>query len=282
MRRARSISWRLLGSLAGVWGCVLMLGCAGTKPAVDPDASDKHFMLGSDYFSKNLLGPALEELTKALQLDPGNSEAHNLVGLISLRRAAESEELATRTQCLKGEELRLEADEIAKHFAEAKKRFSEAVRLRPDFSEANNSLAVVALHDGRPDEAIKYAEKALSNVLYREQYTAQGNLGDAYLRRRDFARASKALRQALFEQPKFCVGRFRLAKVYYEQGDLERAATEIEQVVLDKACPIQEAYHLAGLVALKRQDREHASQMFSRCVAVAPKSCLAKECVVAQ
>lgn len=271
---------RIVGWISlGFW----LAACAGQKPAAaDADASDKHYLLAADYFSKNLLGPALEEGTKALELNRENAEAHNLVGLISLRKAAEAEELAIRAQCLKGEELRLEKDEIEKHFGEAQKRFSEAVRLRPEFSEAHNSLSVVALHFGRVDEAIQQAEKALSNVLYREQYTAQGNLGAAYLQRRDYARASKALRQALFEQPKFCVGRYRLAKVYYEQGDLERASAEIEQVVLDKACPIQEAYHLAGLIALKRQDREHASQMFSRCVAVAPKSCLAKECVVAQ
>ena len=266
-----------------ICGLVALLGaCAGTKPAIDPDASDKHYLLGSDYFSKNMLGPALEELTKALELNRDNAEAMYLMGLISLRRAAEGEEQSLRAQCLKGDELKLEHDEVEKHFTDAQRRFAEAVKVRPDFSEAHNSLSVVALHYNRADEAVKHAEKALSNVLYRDQYTAQGNLGAAHLARRDYARASKALRQALFEQPKFCVGRFRLAKVYYEQADLERASTEIEQVVLDKACPIQEAYHLAGLIALKRQDREHASQMFARCVAVAPKSCLAKECVIAQ
>ena len=95
-------------------------------------------------------------------------------------------------------------------------------------------------------------------------------------------RAAKALRQSLFEQPKFCVGRYRLAKVYYEQKDWDRAAEEIEQVTNDKACPIQEAYHLAGMVALRREDREKAGRMFARCVDLAPKSCLASECKLAQ
>ena len=50
----------------------------------------------------------------------------------------------------------------------------------------------------------------------------------------------------------------------------------------DKACPIQEAFQLAGLVALRREEREKAEAMFSRCVELAPQSCLASECKLAQ
>ena len=91
-----------------------------------------------------------------------------------------------------------------------------------------------------------------------------------------------ALRQALFEQPKFCVGRYRLAKVYYEQQDWDHAAQEIEQVTSDKSCPIQEAFQLAGMVALRRQQRDKAEAMFARCVELAPQSCIASECKLAQ
>jgi Tfp pilus assembly protein PilF len=138
------------------------------------------------------------------------------------------------------------------------------------------------MHFGRYDEAVHLEEKALSNIVYREPFAAQGNLGWAYLGKHDYARAAKALRQALFEQPKFCVGRYRLAKVYYEQKEWDRAAEELAPVLADKACPIQEAYYLAGMIALRRQDRAAAQPMFERCVSLAPKSCLASECKLAQ
>jgi Tfp pilus assembly protein PilF len=257
-------------------------GCGPAATRVDPEASQKRYLLGADYFNKGLVEPALEELLKAVELDPNNPDAHNLLGLVWLRKGAEAEELSTRNQCLKGESLALEKQEADTQFKKAEEQLRKAITLKQDFSEARNNLAVVMIHFGRYDEAVQLEEKALSNIVYREPYAAQGNLGQAYLEKHDFVRAAKALRQALFEQPKFCVGRYRLAKVYYEQKEWDHAAEEVEQVTGDKACPIQEAFHLAGMVALRRDDRDKARAMFARCVDLAPRSCLASECKLAQ
>jgi type IV pilus assembly protein PilF len=256
--------------------------CGPAQTRVDPDASYKRYLLGADYFNKGMVEPALEELLKAVDLNPDNAEAHNMLGLVFLRKGAEAEELSTRNQCLKGEELRLEKAEMDGHFAKAAQQFEKAIALKKDFSEARNNLAVVYIHFGRYDEAVQLEEKALANIIYRDPYAAQGNLGLAYLEKHDLPRAAKALRQALFEQPKFCVGRYRLAKVYYEMQEWDRAAEELEQVTGDKSCPIQEAFNLAGLVALRRDDRDKARVMFGRCVDLAPRSCLASECKLAQ
>lgn len=256
--------------------------CGPAATRVDPEASDKRYLLGSDYFTKGLVEPALEELLKAVELNPDNPDAHNLLGLVFLRKGAESEELSIRNRCLKGEDLRLEKQDMDAQFKKAEEQFTKAAALKPDFSEARNNLAVVMIHFGRYDEAVQQEERALANIVYHEPYVAQGNLGLAYLEKHDFARASKALRQSLFEQPKFCVGRYRLAKVYYEQKDWDQAAAELETVTGDKSCPIQEAYHLAGMVALRRDDRDRARQLFARCVDLAPRSCLASECKLAQ
>jgi type IV pilus assembly protein PilF len=269
-----------LAALLIASGALASCGPAATR--VDPDASQKRYLLGADYFNKGLVEPALEELMKAVELDPNNPDAHNLLGLVWLRKGAEAEELSIRNQCLKGEALTLEKQEADTQFKKAEEQLRKAITLKQDFSEARNNLAVVMIHFGRYDEAVQLEEKALSNIVYREPYAAEGNLGQAYLEKHDFVRAAKALRQALFEQPKFCVGRYRLAKVYYEQQDWDHAAEEIEQVTNDKACPIQEAYHLAGMVALRREDRDKASRMFSRCIDLAPRSCLASECKLAQ
>lgn len=245
---------------------------------LDPEASEKRYLLGADYYGKGLVAPALEELLKAVELNGDNADAHNLLGIVYLRKAVETEDLATRSQCLRGEALELEKQGSNADFAKAEKEFRTAVRIRPDFSEAHNNLAVVAQHFGKFDEAITSGEKALSNIVYREPWAAQGNLGQAYLAKGDLIRAAAALRKALFDAPKFCVGHYRLAQVYKQQNELERAKEELELVFADKACPIQEAYHLGGLVALKLGDRERARALLSKCLELAPKSCLAREC----
>ncbi len=260
----------------------VLAACGPPAAHLDPDASDKRFQLGADYFQKGLIGPALEELLKSVELNPKNSDAHNLLGLLFLRKGAEAEEMSIRAQCLKGDDLALQKQEMDAQFKKAEEQFRTAVEIKPNFSEALNNLAVVALHFGRADEAIALEEKALSNIIYHEPFTAEGNLGLAYLDKKDLARAAKALRQALFDQPAFCVGRYRLAKVYYEEKEYKSAAEELEKVTSDKACPIQEAFLLAGMTALRLEDRTHAAELFQRCVALAPKSCVARECTLAQ
>ena len=46
-------------------------------------------------------------------------------------------------------------------FKKAEEQFKKAIAIKPDFSEALNNLAVVAIHFGRYDEAVQLEEKAL-------------------------------------------------------------------------------------------------------------------------
>lgn len=268
---------RLLATLA-----LLLGGCWATTPKVDPEASEKRYYLGADYFEKRMFRPALEELLKAIELNPQNTDAHYLLGLLYLQQASEAEAMIERANCLGGDEARLERQEVDNLFRKGETEFRKSVELKPDFSEAWNSLSVVELYFQRWDEAGLAAEKALSNAVYRQPWAAEGNLGWAMYKKKEFFKASKELRTALFSNPAFCVGRYRLAKVFYDQQDWDGAAEELQKVTQDKACPIQEAFLLAGMTALKRNDRDTASELFRRCVSMGPKSCVARECRIAQ
>lgn len=258
----------------------LLVGCAAA-PRVDPEASEKRYLLAADYYGKGALRPALEELLEAVRLNPHNPEAHNLLGILFLRQAADTEEMLERSACISGEQAKLEHQEIAGKFSSAEEHFRLAIRSRADFSEAWNNLAVVHLHFQRWDEAVTAASKALANMVYAEPWAAEGNLGWAYYQKRDFPRAIKELRMALHANPRFCVGRYRLARVYFDQGNLEGAEAELEQLTGDRACPIQEAYHLLGQIWLRKatkEDRARAAEAWRRCVELAPQGCLAKQC----
>lgn len=256
-------------------------GCGPAHVQHDVNASDRRYLLGADLFQKNMMAPAMEELAKAVELNSDNADAHNLLGLVYLRKAVEGEELFSRSQCLKGEALELEKQGADADFVKAEKEFRAAVKIRADFSEAHNNLAVVAQHFGRFDEAIAESEAALANIAYRDPYAAEGNLGLAYTSKGDLVRAAAQLRKSVFEQPKFCVGHYRLAQVYKQQNELEQARAELELVFADSSCPIQEAYHLGGIVWLKLGDRDHSKELLRHCIELAPKSCLARECSLA-
>ena len=257
-------------------------GCLPTAQRVEPEASENRYRLGQDYFEKRMYRPALEELMKAIELNPQNADAHHLLGLLHLQEASDSESMIERVSCIGGDEGKLERQEVDDRFHKAEAEFQKAVAIKPDFSEAWNSVAVVAIYFRRWDEAITASERALSNALYRSPWAAQGNLGWAYFQKHEMLRAAKELRTALFANPSFCVGRYRLAKVYFEQQNLEEAAEQLAKVTSDQACPIQEAFLLAGMTAIRREDRPAARELFRRCVELGPKSCVAKQCQIAE
>ena len=107
---------------------------------------------------------------------------------------------------------------------------------------------------------------------------ARANLGWAYLQMKQTQRAWKELHEAVSRAPRFCVGRYRLAKVYFERGDMAQAAENVDAVVEDARCPIQEAFLLGGLVHQRHRNRERARTLFRRCADLAPRSCVAREC----
>jgi len=78
---------------------------------------------------------ALEELDKALELDPANGDAYALLGNLHKK---------------------------AGRIAEAEKAFLRAIELRPDSLLAHNNLANLYRDTGRFDEAMRHYEKALS------------------------------------------------------------------------------------------------------------------------
>jgi type IV pilus assembly protein PilF len=252
-------------------------GCA-TTPKKDPEQSQIRYQLALGYFRDRRVEAAVEELEKALKADPDNADAYNMLGIIALRQGNDYLVQAEMAACLRGREAVVVREDAQKKFREAEGAIRKAVDLRPEFSNAWNNLAAAALllHDW--DEAISAAQNALKDATYSEPEMARANLGWAYYQKKDLLPAWKELNEAVSRAPGFCVGRYRLAKVHLERGEIDSAAEEADAVVSNKECPIQEAYLLAGLVHERRRERDQARALFDRCATLAPRSCLADEC----
>ncbi|HEY8923449.1 MAG TPA: tetratricopeptide repeat protein [Polyangia bacterium] len=257
---------------------VASAACTAPNQARNTEQSTLRYQLAADDFRVQRNEAALEELRKALELDPENADAYNLLGLIALSQGAEYVRQAETAGCLRGADAEsLHRDAIAK-FKQAEESLRKATKLRASFPDAWNNLAVAALHLESYDEAIAAAENALKDATYPSPELARANLGWAYYNKKNLNAAWKALHESIARAPGFCVGRYRLAKVYAERGQYEEAAEEIDAVTSNPACPVQEAFLLGGLVHQHQRDVGKARQLFGRCVAMAPRACLAAEC----
>ena len=252
-------------------------GCASSGKG-EGKRAEVRYQLGVEYFNAGRLEAAIDELGKAETPDSENAQVQNMLGLVFLRQGADHVAQAETIDCLQGEEADVVRTDANAMFRQASSRFRRAVGLKPNFPEAWNNLAVAYLSLRDWAGAIDAAQAALKDSTYTQPHVARGNLGWAYFKSGNKLKAWKALHDAVSRAPGFCVGRYRLAEVYRARGDFDQAGQEVMQVVRNPECPIQEAVQLAGMLAQRARGKETAQALFTQCVAMAPKSCAAKEC----
>jgi Tfp pilus assembly protein PilF len=250
------------------------------------ELSQKRYDLGLDYFYKRMWEPALAEAMKSLEYDSQNADARTLVGVLLLQKGVGQIEFIEGDQCIRGQAAAMFRSEADARFKEAEAQFKAAVEIRPGDPRALHNLALVAMHFKDYDAAIGYEQRVLQNPLFQDKHLSRGELGWAYYHKKDYIRALKELLEAIRLQPRYCVGHFRLAQVYFTMGerssrpdeDYANALSALERVLADKDCRIQEAQYLRGLALIKKRESAKADQPFGECIKMAPRSCLAQDC----
>jgi Tfp pilus assembly protein PilF len=192
---------------------------------------------------------AIRNLTRAISSNPYNDRAHYLLGAIRLARG--------------------ELQEAEIHLKEAAKL--RATGNPSGLTEVQNTLGVLFIHTKRYAEATEILEKAVGEVLNREPWLAYGNLGWAYIESGKYDKAIEVLKRAMFEQPKFCVGAYRLGQAFYLKQDYSTASTILKQAVEipEPGCDqMQDAHHFLGMAYLRLGRDGEAKQAFERCCSV--------------
>jgi Tfp pilus assembly protein PilF len=268
---------------------VIALGvaaCAARKSREESSdgmsAADKHYDVAVGSFHNGMFEDAKLQLEKALAADPKHADSYYLRGVLLLNEGKTLIDAVEGEQCLDddaAEQQRTRARDLHRRageaFTAAAENFDDGAAGR---GRAYNSLAVVDLHFAAPEKAIDHARKALEQKFYSDRYSALANLGWAYYNAGDLVSATSELRQAVLLNPDYCVGRYRLASVYLEQGLVEQAIEQAVQVVDNQRCPIQDAHRVLGAARLRAGLDDDAKIAFKSCVELAPKSCLAVEC----
>ena len=229
--------------------CFLLFACSGSQSKEKSLRQSERFYEAASiaWFEEHNSLAAIRNLTRAIETNPDNDEAHYLLGIIRLGRG---------------------------EFNEADKHLSETIRLRQGgdpagLSGAENNMGVLLIHLKRYDEAVEILKKSSNEVMNREPWLAFGNLGWAYIEMGEYDKAIEVLKRAMFDQPKYCVGLYRLGQAHYMKKEYENAATYFSEAVAvpETGCDqIQEAHQLLGMSQLRLENTKEAKASFERCV----------------
>lgn len=252
-------------ALALVLALAAGVACAGEAKSAgrDPERmSVSEYDVARDLWLRQ--GKPREALAHALDaadLDDKNAEAAHLVALLYL-------DFCQRNNA----ECRLpEAEKYARRAVEAKR----------DFREAQNTLAVVLIHEKRYADAIAVLKPLTADILYQTPENAWGNLGWAYLEQGQTDLAIDALRRSVAAQPLFCVGNYRLGLAYERKHEPAEALESLNRALetQDPRCrSLQDAYAARARILVRLGKAEEARPDLARCVELARGTAAGKEC----
>ena len=260
---------------------VLAAGCGDISTEKNIELSRTHYLLGEDFLKKKKPLQGKQELLKAVKRDPENRLAYHLLGFVAFMEGLRSLNYVDRVQCLQGVEAEEQRKLASADFKRSEKYLIRSVKMAKKEnkveSEALLWLANIAIHFKRHDDAIKYVSSGLENSYYPSRHLLHGVRGWALFQKGEYRKAGEELRQAIYNQAKFCLGHYRLAKVHFARKQYDKALKELAWTAKEK-CPIQEAPYLLGRAYAQKRSMEQARKEFERCVKMNPKSCLSKVC----
>jgi type IV pilus assembly protein PilF len=246
------------------------------------EAANQHYEIALGSAQTGSFDDAKKQIDLALQDWPDHGDSYYLLGLILLHEGRSIIEFIESETCLTDESANQQRDRADALHREAHDAFSKAAAAYderdPGIGRAYNSMAVVSLYFHDHERAETELQHALDAQFYTEKYSALANLGWAYYEQGDEVAAITELRQAVLMNPDYCVGRYRLAQVYLDADMTEHALEEIDRVIADPRCPIQDAHRVAGIAQMRLGYGPEAGQSFETCLALAPRSCLANAC----
>ncbi|HYR84577.1 MAG TPA: tetratricopeptide repeat protein [Terriglobia bacterium] len=145
--------------------------------------------------------------------------------------------------------------------------YREALRLKPDYSEAHNNLGAALQALGRREEAIAAYREAVR--LQPDYVTAWSNLGSAVQLQGDLNEAISAYRQALRLNPNYAMAHYNLGNVLRAQRrpaeaiDAFRAAVELKP-------DFPEAHSNLGAVLHEQERLEEALAAYQEALRLKP------------
>jgi type IV pilus assembly protein PilF len=240
------------------------IGCGAAGPsAANAESSMREVQLAASLRQEGSIPGAIQHLRAALELDADNAEAEILLGWIHFERG--------------------DVAQGAEHLERGVRLLEEQDREGSTLAEARNMFGIVLIERGEHARAIEVLELSATDVMNRAPHLAYGNLGSAFLAAGRTDDALAALQRSVRLQPRFCVGYYRIGRVYFEQERFEEAEESLVSAIeADPTCAeaheFQAAWRLRGETRARLGLREDALADFERCVVLGPETDEGRRC----
>ncbi|MFQ3573227.1 MAG: tetratricopeptide repeat protein [Thermodesulfovibrionales bacterium] len=186
---------------------LLFISCAAQpkKPAEDVQKeAEYYYKMGISSLNEGNLKMAYVQLHKAYELDQGNLDILNSLGIVFMK---------------------LGEDNKAMEF------FKRVISIDNKYSEAYNNVGVIHLQNGRYKDAIEAFNNTLLNPLYKFPERGYYNLGNAYYRIGQYDKALKAFQTSIRLSPNFSLPYYGSSLVYNKKGNYGFASSMLTQAV---------------------------------------------------
>jgi tetratricopeptide (TPR) repeat protein len=202
--------------------------------SLDPNLADGYWIRGRYYRNIGEFQRAIEDLTKAVEINPNNVLAYRYLGstyflnrdyVKALKNLKEAEKLE------RGNELTQLYSDIGQlytsigDFENAEKYYKESLRLQPNFIEGYRNLIWGNLRQGKFDAAYNYAEKLLS--LYPDNMDSYSMMAETLLNLRKYDEAEAFYRKWEVKSKesgeKVLFNRHRFALILWKTGKKDEA-----------------------------------------------------------
>ena len=236
----------------------------------------KAIEMAGQLYSRGQFGPAARVCQQVVDARPGNSDAHNILGvaLAAMRRTDEAVESLKRAIKISpqaatyhsnlGEILRL-----AGRTVEAEEALMEAIKLAPDSPQALNNLGITQYELRKFSDAVDYYRRALAvNPTMSE---ALNNLGNALRMTGDIDGAVQAYQEALTHRANYPEAYNNLGTLLQQDGKIDEAEHALRKAIQQNGRYVEAHNNLALLLQSQKKEVD-ALRILGEALKFAPKN----------
>ncbi len=156
----------------------------------------------------------------------------------------------------------------------------KAVKMKFDYSDANNTLGKLFIETGKYDTAIPYLLNAAQDPLYRDTYKAWTNLGILKYRQGYYQQSKEFLDQAILANPlKSCIAYYYRGHIGLKDLQITTAIENYTQATKKFCTSFGDAYLALGLAYQQNRQYDSARKAFLAIQTLYPNTLLADQAI---